>query len=58
MGAGMIPAPDKQGNDMTDLNELNLDELNSVTGGVDKPKNPKPPATPGHFEIDDFSFDV
>jgi bacteriocin-like protein len=43
---------------MTDLNELNLDELNSVTGGVDKPKNPKPPANPGHFEIDDFSFDV
>jgi hypothetical protein len=32
MGAGMIPAPDKQGDDMTDLNELNLDELNSVTG--------------------------
>ena len=51
----------KKGNDMTNPNELSLDELNSVTGGADKtpqPKNPKTPATPGHFEIEDFSFDV
>jgi len=35
--AGMIPPPDKQGNDMTDLNnevrELSIDELDKVSSG-------------------------
>jgi bacteriocin-like protein len=39
MGAGMVLAPDKQGNDMTKLNndirELNINELDAVSGGGD-----------------------
>jgi hypothetical protein len=42
--------------------ELSLDELNSVTGGTNtappKTKNPTPPAKPGHFEVEDYSFDI
>jgi hypothetical protein len=43
--------------------ELSLDELNSVAGGVDKtppkPKTPTPPAKPGGpFEVEDYSFDI
>jgi hypothetical protein len=44
-----------------DVRELGINELNAVSGGADKtpqPKTPKTPTTtPGHYEIDDFSFD-
>ena len=48
---------------MTDLTnnkharELSINELNTVSGGADKPprpKNPKPTTTPGHFEVETF----
>jgi bacteriocin-like protein len=61
----MRVAPLKQDTNMTDLNndarELSINELNTVSGGADKPpqpKNPKPTTTPGHFEVEDFSFDT
>jgi hypothetical protein len=44
------------------VNELSLDQLSSVSGGTNasppKAKNPTPPAKPGHFEVEDYSFDI
>jgi hypothetical protein len=40
--------------------ELSLDELNSVAGGIGTmaPKPKTTPAKQGLFEIEDFSFDI